>query len=132
MAYSRETFKDKVEEHTGGALLEFYKAQLAEKNGQTKWVAHWRTEVSTLLDRNLVVVFQHEVRGFKDTLKAANEVFTALKSKDAGYRRIAENTIKRDYGITKVRIHLDDMDTEAFWDRVAGALAVGTVLDPQK
>jgi hypothetical protein len=26
MAYNRETFKDKVEEHVSGALLEFYKA----------------------------------------------------------------------------------------------------------
>ncbi|MBI2372374.1 MAG: hypothetical protein HYV07_00105 [Deltaproteobacteria bacterium] len=45
MAWNREAFKNRVEEHLGGALLEFYKAQLAEKNGQTKWVRHWRSEV---------------------------------------------------------------------------------------
>lgn len=31
MAYNRETFKDKVEEHVGGAYLEFYKATLANR-----------------------------------------------------------------------------------------------------
>ena len=35
MAYDRETFKNHIEQHLGGALLEFYKAQLAEKNGGT-------------------------------------------------------------------------------------------------
>ena len=63
MAYNRQAFKDKIEEHVGGAFLEFYKATLAKKNGRTEWVQHWMTEVRNLIDRNLIVVLTHECRG---------------------------------------------------------------------
>jgi hypothetical protein len=125
MAYNRETFKDKVEEHVGGALLEFYKATLAKKVGQTKWVQHWMSEVRTLLDRNLVTVLRHEIRGFKDRRKALVEVVAAMKMKDAGYRRSAEHIIMRDYKIKKLNADLTDADTEAFWTRVSAAIDVG-------
>ena len=125
MAYDRETFKDKVEEHVGGALLEFYKATLAKKIGQTKWVQHWNTEVRNLLDRNLVTVLRHEVRGSWDRRKALAEVVAALKKKDAGYRRSAERIVMRDYRLPKLKAELVDADTKAFWARVDAALEVG-------
>lgn len=115
MAYSRNAFKNKLEEHIGGAYLEFYKARLAQKNGQTKWVEHWNTEVRQLLDRNLVAAMLHEIRGFKDRRKAYDEVRVALKVKDAGYRKAAESTVLNDYGLRKVRVPLDARDTADFW-----------------
>lgn len=125
MAYNRETFKDKVEEHVGGAYLEFYKATLAKKIGQSQWVQHWTTEVRNLLDRNLVTVIKHEVRGFKDRRKALVEVIVGLKAKDESYRRSAEHVVKRDYKLTKLPSKLDDKDTEAFWAHVDAAIEAG-------
>jgi len=118
MAYSRETFKDKVEEHIRGALLEFYKARLATKNQQIKWVRHWMTEVHTLLDFSLFSSLRHGVKGFKDRSKAVEEVISSIKKEDSSYRRIAETIIKRDYGITKVKNKIDNIDTKEFWSRV--------------
>jgi len=125
MAYNREAFKDKVEEHVGGAWLEFYKATLATRIGQKQWVTHWNTEVRNLLDRNLVSVLRHEIRGFKDRRKALEEVLAALKAKDAGYRRSAEYIIKRDYKLSKLKAEIDDKDSDAFWVRVDTAVEAG-------
>lgn len=125
MAYNRQTFKDKAEEHIGGALLEFYKAQLAEKNGHTKWVRHWRSEVRTLLERTLVTALLHEVKGFKDRRKALDEVIAHIKSKDIGYRVAAENQVVRDFKVKRVRFCLDETDTDAFWvlvDQASGSV----------
>ena len=118
MAYNRETFKDKVEEHVGGAYLEFYKATLAKKNGQTKWVQHWMTEVKQLVDRNLAFEILHPIRGFKDRSKAFTEAVAEIKAGDARYRRYAETTIIQDYKLKRLKVGLDDADTTAFWARV--------------
>lgn len=118
MAYDRQTFKDRIEEHIGGAILEFYKATLAKKNGETRWVQHWMTEVHTLLDHNLVLVITHEIRGFKDVRKAYNEVIAAIAAKDGSYRGIAARQIKRDFKSSELKVLLDDTDTAAFWERV--------------
>jgi len=61
MAYSRQQFKNRVEEKVGGALLEYYKAECAQANGFTRWVQHWRTEVERLLGE-LEIVLIHEIR----------------------------------------------------------------------
>jgi hypothetical protein len=121
MAYDRNAFKDKVEEHVSGALLEFCKATLAKKNGQTRWIIHWMSEVSTLLNRNLVLVLAHSVRGINGTKgkrKACDEVFKLLRDKNDQYKRIAEGIIKNDYKLTKLKHSLDDRDTNAFWQKV--------------
>ncbi len=125
MAYDRETFKDKAQECIGCAYLEFCKATLARKNGRSQWVPYWMAEVQTLLDRNLVTVIKHEVRGFKDRRKALAEVIASLKAKDMSYRASAEHVVKRDYKLTKLTSKLDDKDTEAFWARVEEAIEIG-------
>jgi hypothetical protein len=118
MAYKREDFKNKVESHLTGAIVEFYKATLAKKNGQTKWVQHWMREVKQLLDRNLPFEMLHPIRGFTDRRKAFAEAVAEIKSMDANYRRYAESTIKKDYNLTKLKLTIDDEDTAAFWTRV--------------
>ena len=123
MAYARDDFKNKVEEHLSGALLEFYKARLAQKNGQIRWVEHWMGEVRRLLELSLVAALLHPIRGFRDRRKALNEAIDEIKAVDAGYRRTAENVIKRDYGLAKARRRVDDEDTSAFWEMVANATA---------
>jgi len=127
MAYNRETFKDKVEEHVSGALLEFYKATLATKMGikNDHWIDHWFKEVAGLLDRNLVAVLRHGVRGFKDREKALNEVIAELKSKEMGYRKSAVLVIKKDYKLKDLGVEIEDKDAAAFWKRVEAAVEIG-------
>lgn len=121
MAYRREDFKNNVEEHVGGALLEFYKARLAEKNGETKWVAHWDGEVRALLERALVAALLHSIRGFSDRRKGFAEATAAIRAADAGNRRAAVDVVKRDFGLAKVKHPLADDDTAAFWRLVDAA-----------
>lgn len=123
MAYRREDFKNKVEEHLGGALLEFYKARLAQKNGETKWVTHWNTEVRNLVERSFVAALLHRIRGFSDRRRALNEVIASMKEDDASYRRAGTSIVKQDFGLTKLKKPLDDTDTEAFWTMVEAATA---------
>ena len=118
MAYKREDFKNKVQSHLTGAIVEFYKATLATKNGQTKWVQHWMSEVKQLVDRNLAFEILHPIRGFKDRSKAFAQAVAEIKAGDASYRRYAETTIKKDYKLTKLKVGLDDTDTLTFWARV--------------
>jgi hypothetical protein len=123
MAYNRREFKNKAQEHIGGALLEFYKAALAKKNiGIHPWIDHWMKEVDQLLSRNLTAAIVHPSKGFKDKQKALNEAFAELKTKDLSYRRIAENTIKRDYDMRDINKKLDDNDTDEFWKLVQDAV----------
>lgn len=124
MAYRREQFKNKVEEHVSGALLEHYKARLAKKNGQSKWVDHWTTEVHRLVERSMVAALVHPIRGFTDRRRATREAFDEIRANDAAYRRVATNIVKRDFGLTKVKKPLDDTDTEAFWSIVDAAAEV--------
>jgi len=121
MAYDRATFRSKVRQHVSGAWLEFYKARLAEKNGQTKWVRHWKTEVKTLLERSLVAELLYPIKGFKDRNKAFDAEIAELKKVDSGYRTTARNTVLRDYGLKKVRYELDDEDAADFWKLVERA-----------
>ena len=120
MAYPRAEFKNKVQGHLIGAIIEFYKATLATKNGQTKWVKHWLSEVKQLVETKLVAEILHPVRGFKDRRKAFDEAVAEIKTRDASFRRYAEHTVKRDYKLTKTKVGLGDDDTAAFWARVEG------------
>jgi|HubBroStandDraft_2_1064218.scaffolds.fasta_scaffold109220_2 hypothetical protein len=118
MAYKREDFKNKVESHLTGAIVEFYKATLATKNGQTKWVLHWMSEVKQLVDRNLPFEILHPIRGFKDRSKAFADAVAEIKAGDDRYRRYAETTIIKDYKLKQLKVGLDDSDATAFWARV--------------
>jgi hypothetical protein len=118
MAYKREDFKNKVGEKVGGALFEYYKATLASSSGQTRWVQHWRAEVQRLVETELVIVLLHPIRGFKDRKKAAREMIEEIRAIDAQYRRAAEQTIRHDYGLKKLRGRITAEDAEQFYRMV--------------
>ncbi len=128
MAYSRQQFKDRVEEKVGGALLEFYKAECAAANGYTRWVEHWRTEVARLLGE-LQIVLLHEIRGFKDRRKAFTEVMNYLEGKDASYRRIAENAVMRDFQVKRLRQPTPTASRANFHELTLKAAEEALVLD---
>lgn len=106
MAYKREDFKNKVESHLTGAIVHFYQVSLAKKNGQTRWVQHWMTEVKNLIENSLVAEIFHAIRGFKDRRKAFYEAIDEIKAGDSGYRHYADTVIKRDYNLTKLKVPL--------------------------
>jgi hypothetical protein len=125
MAYDRSTFKNRVMEKIDGALVEYYKAELAELNGQTKWIQHWRTEVDRLLFIELHTVMVRPIKGRWDRRKAIAEVIAELKAADAGYRRVVEGAIKRYYGLKKIMKPLPAEATERFYDMVDQAANEG-------
>lgn len=127
MAYSRQQFKDRVEEKVGGALLEFYKAECATANGFTRWVEHWRNEATRLLGE-LQIVLLHEVRGFRDRRKALAEVLRYLESKDASYRRIAEHAVTRDFQVKKLRQRTPAGSMRTFFDMTQDAAEIALVI----
>lgn len=122
IAYKRQDFVNKVQEYVGGAYVDFYMQRLATKNGQTEWVQHWQTEVRNLLERNLVAALIHPIKGFSDRRKAFDAAMAELRARDASYRLVATNTIKPDYGLPKLKVHLDDQDEADFWAAVAHAV----------
>jgi hypothetical protein len=114
----RSAFKKKVTAHLSGALTEFYKARLATKNGQTKWVEHWMNEVKRLINLELSEALTEPIRGFTDRRKAFDEAVADIKKDDVSFRHYAETTVKKDYRLTKVRIPLNANDTDDFWTLV--------------
>ncbi|MBL8796759.1 MAG: hypothetical protein JNM56_22860 [Planctomycetia bacterium] len=128
MAYSRQQFKDRVEEKVGGSLLEFYKAECATANGYTRWVEHWRTEVARLL-AELQVVLLHEIRGFKDRRKAFAEVMSYMEGKDATYRRIAENAVTRDFQVKRLRQPTPPASRATFHEMIWKAAEEALIVD---
>jgi hypothetical protein len=121
MAYKRSEYKNKIESPLTGAIVEFYKATLARKNAQTRWVDHWMSEVEQHLQTKLVAEILHPIRGFTDRRKAFDEAVVEIKHGDGSYRRYAEHTVKRDYKLAKLRAKLDEADTAAFWKLVEDA-----------
>ena len=71
-----------------------------------------------LLEFSLVAALVHPIRGFRGRRKAFEEAIGEMRAVDAGFRRAAENTVKRDYKITKLKRRVDDEDTAAFWEMV--------------
>lgn len=128
MALDRSGFKDKVREHLGGALIEFYKARLARKNGFTRWTQHWDNEVARLVGIAFPLVLLDRIRGFKDRRKAVRQVVDTLQSKDRQFRGYADYVVRKDFNVRRLRHRLSDEDSRDFWllveDTMEAALAV--------
>jgi len=74
MAYTREAFKDVIDEHIGCALLEFYKIELATRNGLLRRAVGRIARIRSPLERGLVVTLLHDVHEFKDRRRPIEEV----------------------------------------------------------
>lgn len=118
MADKRDDYKHRLMSHLSGALTEYYKAELAALNGQTKWTIHWRSEVTLLLERAFNAALRHSIRGFRDRRKALSEVIREMQTGDASYRTIAYNQLTRDYELTRLTKKLPPNAADSFWLRV--------------
>jgi len=94
MAYSRNNFKNKVQEYAVGAFYEFLIAEYFKKNNQTKWVDHKTTEVERLLSQMQTLQF-YTTKGNFDKKKAALEVISDLESKSSHFFSVATNTYEK-------------------------------------
>lgn len=120
MTYQREEYKNKIQSHLTGAIIAFYKVRLAKKNGQTRWVAHWMTEVKSLIEHQLVYEILHAIRGFRDRRQAYEQAVKEFQANDSSYRRYAATIVKKDFKLVTLKHALDDTDTAAFWEYVQG------------
>lgn len=126
LALTQEDFENRVEEHLGAALIEFYKARAAQKNAETtearRWARHWKREAQSLIERTLVSDLLHDTRGRWSRRRVLDSVIGTLKAKDEGYRRGAEFLVKRDFGLARLGRSVDEQDSKRFWDQVARAI----------
>jgi hypothetical protein len=126
LALTQEHFENRVEDHLGAALIEFYKARAAQKNAETtesrRWARHWKREAQSLIERTLVSDLLHDTRGRWDRWRTLDGVIDSLKAKDEGYRRGAEYLVKRDFGLETLGRAVDERDSKQFWDKVARAI----------
>jgi len=49
LAFTRSQFRDRVESFLSGAMHEYIKAEVSERNGYNQFLDHWRKEVERLV-----------------------------------------------------------------------------------
>ena len=115
-AASREMWQDHLVNFLTGALGEFYKARLGEKNNLSvpQDVDHWMWEVNQLLD-GAMRVFSGKTKKNFNKEKAYKEVREELNEVDAKIRRNSERTIMKDYKLSTLKLNVTDQDTLDFW-----------------
>ena len=121
LSYSRDGFKNRLQEVIGGALGEFYKAECATANGLTKWVKHWTNEAQRQLAFMVTQVYLHPIK-FKDRRKALAEALQEMRRVDAGYRNFAMNRVVRDYRLTKLKHRIPPSATDRFYELVEACI----------
>jgi hypothetical protein len=113
---SRETYKDRIEESISGAIGEFYKARIAQKNGEIKWVNHWYGESDRLIRRELSDKIVGHVN-CKNRYLAIKEACDYIKGQDKFRRNRALSIVEEDFN-KKMRLVIEDNDTDDFWNMV--------------
>jgi hypothetical protein len=129
MAYDRKGFKNKLLGTLSGAITHFYMVKFAERNGQTKWVEHWRTEIDRLVNMDLVVTLVSEIKGKWDKKRALEESLADVQAADRRYRTAAAHYVARVYSIKKLSKNLAPGVETEFFDLVRQA--VESALSPQ-
>lgn len=121
MAMEREDWQEHLLNYLKGALREFYKARLGEKNklAVKQDIDHWMLEVTNLLD-SFIEVFNRPLKGGQKKQAAFSDVKSDMMKIDQKRRKKATSIIEKYYGdrITGKFIQIDDNDTLAFWNLV--------------
>jgi hypothetical protein len=121
MGRGRSAYADKIEALLGGAIREHYKSCLTSRL-RLGLAAHWAAEASRIVHNELVDAVDIPIRGFKHRGDAFMQAVKEVQANDARYHARAETEVRRDYELSKLKIHVDDRDTNAFWVMVHGAI----------
>lgn len=126
-AASRDTWQNHLINYLTGAIGEFYKARLGEKNKLSvqQDIDHWNKEVKSLL-RGAQKTYRQKTKGFKNKEKAYNAIIDdELKNPrvDAYNRREAARIICDDYNLPELKLQITDEDTAEFWKNADATVA---------
>src|SRR3984893_12704957 len=103
MAFDRKPFRDKLRDILGGAITHYFMGELAELNGQTKWVHHWNTEVDRLVNMDTVRVLVTPIKGNWDKMRALQQSLQEVQGAEGGYRKIAANYVAKVYKLKRIK-----------------------------
>jgi hypothetical protein len=110
IAYDRSEYENRMEHKMICALLLFYRARLAVKNGKKAASIEYR-KVDQIID-GLVAEIRHPIRGFTDRRKAFARAVAETKAADMKCRRYAS---------------LNAKDTADFWAMVQRSVEADVV-----
>ena len=115
MAFDRSSFQNKIAEKLVGALGEFAFIQIAQKNGQKKWIAHKQTEVENLL-LQMAAFMDLPIKGRFDKKKAAIEMIEFYRDKLSGFVTRSKNAYQTYYKVKPKKL-ISDLDLMPLLDR---------------
>lgn len=118
MAFKRDDFQNRVHEYVFGGLREYCKAKIAEKNGHSKWVEHWYSEVDRLVGGSLLDALTTPIRGFSDRKKAFDKTINRIQVRQENLARLQHKKLELTYYKTVLKQGLTIEDFEPFWQKV--------------
>ena len=133
MAFTRDGFKNRLQEYLTGAFNEFLAAKTGEAIGMTKYVDHWNSEVDRFLDIEMVVFFEtafvKSLSKPQQRKKAYEEIKKHMLRHHSTFLRAGLSHVKRvckdsklDTNIPKAKYKPDEWCAE-FWDRADKAIS---------
>jgi len=132
MSFSREGFKNRIEEYLIGALHEYLAARIGEAVGMTEYISHWDNEVDRLLFAQLGPFLTLAKLKFNSSpasrRKAYDEVVSGIKEKSTSCLSFAAAHVKqilvkknKPTKIPKENYHPEEW-LNSFWEQVEKAI----------
>jgi len=115
MAWDRKTWKSHLLGNYKAALEHFYYVQLAQLNGQTKTIQHWKNELWAMLGDRAIHIFLRDVKGRWDKWKAISEVVADLRLAEQSCFAKATTHVQITYGLKKMKTKLPPGVSASFY-----------------
>jgi len=122
MSYSRDDFQVNIRARLYGAIGEYYKSVLADKNDlsthpkKSHLIDHWMNETFGLLTAFQAAI-EHSTK-FNDKLLAVSEIIEEIKQKDLRFQTKAYTYVCKCFPDKSIKKLIDERDTEEFWQLV--------------
>jgi hypothetical protein len=123
-ALTRQQWRDGVEQYVSGALEDYVKAEVADLNGYTLYLPHWRDEVYRLLDLQLYHFIKNKPTKAKFDKAAVVEDVIAeydpliVRWLESAKTRLANHYFKKRKRPTDFKLPDPELCGVAFWVRV--------------
>jgi len=127
-ALTRREWRAGVEQYISGALGEYVKAEVAELNGYTLYLAHWRFEVDRLLDFQLYHFIQNKQTKAKfDKAVVVDDVIAEYDPQISRWLESAKTSLANSYfkqtkRPTDFKLPDPELCGAAFWVRVRAVM----------